>query len=202
MLLGPSSRYSLFLSLVLLACNMTGVGVDAPTVDSGATDAFAAGGADSSMMKGGDSSQLDAAGFDATVLPEHACRTQADCTSLPCLAPGTFLGCGTCFKYEDEECAGDGDCDDGWICETPTCTCSGGKTCNLGCSDSSCRSGESCSTVTHRCEAQACPCPKNFSCNGATCARTACTSDADCHGGVCVLSQCHDDFGTCTAPAA
>ena len=136
---------------------------------------------------------------------DRSCRTMADCASgWRCLAPGEFLGCGTCYAAYD--CDSDLACrslGEEFICAQVGCSC--GPICTPGCvSDSGCAPSESCG-LDHRCAPRAClldeDCPINFDCTGSDdrrCLRKSCIADDQCDG-FCVQHSCYESLGTCAA---
>jgi hypothetical protein len=177
---------------------------------SGSTNQGGQGGAPSSTTTSvsGTTGQGGAGG--SGVLQDGQCRTQMDCqkSGVPCVAPGTFLGCGACMNVTST-CQTDGECTANgplYICEPLPCVCQGpANACVMGCMDDTpCAQGQVCSAA-HRCEVKPCQsitdCPANFICGAspAQCVRKPCAADAECKG-TCVLGACYDTPGTCQAP--
>jgi len=135
----------------------------------------------------------------------ECCHATADCASALCLEPGGDPGCGVC-NPGPSQCADDGACGDGMICEPLHCACDGAaRACVPGCTgDDACGAGKVCDPATHRCAGAPCEgpadCPLDFGCRpDGVCGRRACLDDTGCDG-YCVSARCYDALGTCTFP--
>jgi hypothetical protein len=135
------------------------------------------------------------------------CSSDEQCQQIPCAPPGTPFGCGVC-NTDPGTCTDDAEChaqDPTMICEPIACTCTGEKTCVVGCvDDTTCAEGTTCNTALARCAPTACSgaagCPDDFDCVDNRCARRTCADDLVCDG-YCVLGQCYSGRGECRPPA-
>ncbi|HEY2405181.1 MAG TPA: hypothetical protein VGI10_04220 [Polyangiaceae bacterium] len=141
------------------------------------------------------------------------CTTGSDCPAFAPLCVSDVAQFGVSFTH-CVQCTQASDCP----ASTPRCVgtscaeCSVEADCAVGvCSQNQCVPGCSvqnpcrdpllqCSDVEQRCVGIPCsassPCPKNGTCNGGSCTRTACAADTDCSG-FCVNQLCQDALGTC-----
>lgn len=133
------------------------------------------------------------------------CGDVADCDpGDQCLRPGETPPCAI-PNPDPGDCTSDVDCtaNPNDICVLIPCSETGAQHCVPGCtSNDDCDTGTECNPE-HRCTSQPCddqnPCPTDFHCDEAFCARDTCTLDADCSG-FCVDGLCYDGLGTCAAP--
>ncbi len=134
------------------------------------------------------------------------CRTQEECAGSGFCTVEPQPGCGACLPGPSE-CAADGACAAGWICEPIACSCTGERHCVPGCATTGCGVGEVCNPTSQRCEEQPCTaarteCPPNFACTWPEggCLRLTCATDEHCPAGFCALGLCHESLGTCFLP--
>jgi hypothetical protein len=135
----------------------------------------------------------------------ECCRATSECDGAQCDPPGASTGCGQCAP-DPGDCARDGDCPSGAICDPIPCSCIGNLACTAGCAQpADCGEGKTCDPGNDhpRCLATACsgttPCVDNFDCTNGACARRPCSADPACER-FCVRGSCYAGLGLCRLP--
>jgi hypothetical protein len=133
-------------------------------------------------------------------LEENACTLEQACAgnNMLCLAP---TDCAPVGIRQPDQCQTDSECQFGTKVNDDVCVADCGvKRCRAGCkADADCGAGKSCLSSGH-CAPTSCggdaDCGIHFFCDGGSCARQGCKTDAECLG-YCVGGLCHSGAGHC-----